>query len=450
MVEVEDKDSKTLRKRINSLTRELDELDHRYAQAVEAFRGALSLLTGLAPREVLGPKTQKALTRLKKAAASDPVKPNTLAQAVGALKNALMAEPISPPAKEKKTSSAGQHVAMALLSGLRMGEPEFDRRLEAHIKAISKYMANDQVRPAMVELVDLLDQFREVQEKRRQQIEGTLKEILGEVLNAEQELADTFQQTSDQLVKSSRDYDAQVTASASRLAKQISGAVDLDTLRTSVLLHVRALRENMRDRQDREKKLLAEARKELERMRATLESTRQRMEEVEKESQEYIRQALTDPMTRIANKRAFSRRLQEAMQDRRLWPVCLIVFDIDHFKNINDTYGHQAGDRALVAMANHVSKVLRSNDTLYRYAGDEFCIVLVKSSLNEAKDVAERVRNAAGTISFTYRGKNRLTVTVSLGVAQAKEGETPESLFERADKALYQAKEAGRNRVAAL
>ena len=194
---------------------------------------------------------------------------------------------------------------------------------------------------------------------------------------------------------------------------------------------------------------MASTQNELQSVRQTLTDTRQQMQRVEKQSEEYSQAALTDPMTKVWNKRALSQALRELLGRPQVKPFSLIFFDIDYFKHINDTFGHQAGDRALKAIAEHTGKALRQNDTLYRYAGDEFVIVLTETDINSAKEVAERVRKAAENIKFTYRGEKGLMVTVSMGVSQAQTGDTPEVLLERADQALLEAKRAGRNRVVA-
>jgi two-component system, cell cycle response regulator len=160
-----------------------------------------------------------------------------------------------------------------------------------------------------------------------------------------------------------------------------------------------------------------------------------------------------DGLTRIFNKAATTRSLHESFRKAKLTDtnLALIVFDLDHFKAVNDNYGHQAGDYVLREVATVVkNQLIRSGDTFGRWGGEEFAIILYGSPLQRACDVAERIRSTIEKHDFDFSGK-KLKVTVSLGVAalDAKIA-TPEALFEQADQAAYQSKRAGRNRVSTL
>ncbi|MBI0477013.1 sensor domain-containing diguanylate cyclase [Sphingomonas sp. MA1305] len=151
--------------------------------------------------------------------------------------------------------------------------------------------------------------------------------------------------------------------------------------------------------------------------------------------------AETDQLTGIANRRRTSFALDQAVQVSRDTgrSVAVAMFDIDHFKRINDTYGHQAGDEVLKRVAADAGKELRSADTLGRFGGEEFVIVLPDATASVAMMVAERVRLAIEA------GGDNPRVTISVGVAELATGESCESLLKRADQALYAAKREGRN-----
>ena len=123
------------------------------------------------------------------------------------------------------------------------------------------------------------------------------------------------------------------------------------------------------------------------------------------------------------------------------------MIDIDHFKLLNDTYGHQQGDRMLRALAGIFQEATRESDMVARYGGEEFSVVLPSTNLAGGKITAERIRSAVESHSFTHPGNPALSMTVSVGVAHYRgEGiEHPSDLVEQADKALYRAKEQGRN-----
>jgi diguanylate cyclase (GGDEF)-like protein len=154
--------------------------------------------------------------------------------------------------------------------------------------------------------------------------------------------------------------------------------------------------------------------------------------------------ASTDPLTGLANRRhletRFERELQELAEPRHL---CLIVFDIDRYKSINDTWGHEIGDRVLLELSRHLSDLLRSHDLFARWGGDEFAILLPNTSLDEAATLAVTLRKAVEQLEI----RPVTSLTCSFGVAELREGETMTHLLRRADVGLYRAKEAGRNRV---
>jgi diguanylate cyclase (GGDEF)-like protein len=160
--------------------------------------------------------------------------------------------------------------------------------------------------------------------------------------------------------------------------------------------------------------------------------------------------ASRDALTQVYNKRFFLERLHSefafAMRHGAL--LSLIIFDIDHFKAINDTYGHLAGDYVLATLAKTVVPMIRSEDVFARYGGEEFVIMSRSTDPPSAAVVSERVRQHVEKYAFEYEGK-RIPVTVSLGVAGMPHAEikAPEDLLARADRALYEAKRAGRNRM---
>lgn len=148
----------------------------------------------------------------------------------------------------------------------------------------------------------------------------------------------------------------------------------------------------------------------------------------------------TDALTGLSNRRVMDETLTNlfAMKNRYGLIFSVAIFDIDHFKQVNDQQGHLAGDRLLQAVANVLEESARETDIVTRYGGEEFVVVMPETDLAGAGNFSERVRR---------RFEEQLSVTVSAGFAAALDGETPSFLLERADTALYGAKSAGRNRV---
>jgi diguanylate cyclase (GGDEF)-like protein len=158
--------------------------------------------------------------------------------------------------------------------------------------------------------------------------------------------------------------------------------------------------------------------------------------------------AITDGLTRLFISRYFHQRLEEEIvrTRRTSLPLSLLMCDLDHFKRVNDTYGHQTGDAVLIAVARQAKSVFREVDIPCRYGGEEFAIILPNTDRAGAQVVAERFREAIAKHAFlTPTGEHR--VTISIGVSAYRLGRTKDELIGEADKALYAAKEAGRNRV---
>ncbi|TWT31327.1 Response regulator PleD [Posidoniimonas corsicana] len=158
-------------------------------------------------------------------------------------------------------------------------------------------------------------------------------------------------------------------------------------------------------------------------------------------------EARTDSLTSLANRRAFDDELKRrfAEWERKQTPFCLVILDVDHFKNFNDTHGHQAGDEVLKRVAAAMRKSTRTMDIPCRYGGEEFAIVLPATSLHDAMALSERVRTEIEGGVLEHEGKN-LKVTASIGVAQISQGDDAKRILRRADDALYISKDEGRNR----
>lgn len=160
--------------------------------------------------------------------------------------------------------------------------------------------------------------------------------------------------------------------------------------------------------------------------------------------------ALTDPLTGTQNRRYFDDALREYLEEfRRIdKPVGLMIFDLDHFKQVNDTHGHDIGDRVLREVANCLRDMTRYHDVVARLGGEEFAVVAPNMDVELLYKLAERIRKAvAGLVVVT--GNVRLKVTTSVGLAVWDGRETAEEFYRRADKRLYQAKRMGRNRICA-
>ena len=185
-------------------------------------------------------------------------------------------------------------------------------------------------------------------------------------------------------------------------------------------------------------------REELEESKRTTSKLTQLLEQVESK-------AMIDPLTQVFNRGTYNMEIAQMIKEFKRYknPAALIIIDIDHFKIFNDDYGHKVGDAVLVLVASVIKGAVRDTDMVFRYGGEEFVVLLDNLDLKNALTVAEKVRAQIESHHLTNKA-NVLNVTVSIGLSCFKEGDTETSIFERADKALYQGKQNGRNRVEQL
>ncbi len=162
-------------------------------------------------------------------------------------------------------------------------------------------------------------------------------------------------------------------------------------------------------------------------------------------------EAMKDPLTGVANRARFDRAIYQFIAEARAagHPLSLLLADIDHFKSFNDEWGHQTGDQVLRLVAEVMTANVRGGDTLARYGGEEFAILLPGAELDNAIQLAERIRGAVECRRLKKRKTDQDlgTITMSIGVAEMRNADNADSLIERADECLYAAKGAGRNQV---
>jgi len=163
----------------------------------------------------------------------------------------------------------------------------------------------------------------------------------------------------------------------------------------------------------------------------------------EKEAMSEI--AERDTLTQIYNRSKFNSELSEALRKAQIYhkPFSIILFDIDHFKKVNDQYGHDIGDSVLIQVTSLVRNLLRNQDLFARWGGEEFVILLEDGTLNDAYELANRLRREIETFPFNTVKK----LTCSFGISQFRPNDTDATIMKRADNALYHAKQNGRNTV---
>jgi diguanylate cyclase len=181
-----------------------------------------------------------------------------------------------------------------------------------------------------------------------------------------------------------------------------------------------------------------------------LEASREDISALQRDLDEVRRESMLDPLTKIFNRKSFDDGMLKAFAEAEAGtPFCLLLLDIDHFKRFNDTWGHQTGDQVLRLVAMTLKSNIKGKDMAARYGGEEFAAILPETDLEGAVIVADNVRKAVQAKELLKRSTNEKLgrITASFGVATYHPGDSPSSLIERADRCLYAAKHAGRNRV---
>jgi diguanylate cyclase len=182
-----------------------------------------------------------------------------------------------------------------------------------------------------------------------------------------------------------------------------------------------------------------------------LQASSEQVSELRTKLADVRKESMTDPLTNIANRKAFDEAVRAALaasaEDGE--PVTMLLCDIDHFKNFNDTWGHQTGDQVLRLVAQCLSENVKGRDTAARYGGEEFAVLLRGTGLEAATMVANQIRTTVETKKLVKKSTGDIlgAITISIGVAQFAPGESPENTIRRADACLYGAKHNGRNLV---
>ncbi len=245
-----------------------------------------------------------------------------------------------------------------------------------------------------------------------------------------------------------RDLNSQLREQVDGLHTSVQGAADLDSLKTILDKRLEGLLGTMDEHQHQRDQREQE-------MSTRLKGLAERVAHMEQEAQGYRehleeqrQKALVDPLTGLPNRAAWSERLELEVAD---WQdkgghLLMAILDLDHFKRINDSYGHLAGDKVLKIVANELRKRLRSRDFIARFGGEEFVLLVPQTALAGGLQLAESLRAAVEACPFHFKGE-RVTITLSVGITAFRSGEHSDVVLKRADEALYRAKHLGRNRV---
>lgn len=325
--------------------------------------------------------------------------------------------------------------------------PELGEQVESLKEHLAAGLSDHTAAPALHAIADLISTMRKQMEAENHELQEFLRQLTGRLQELDQYLAGakTHHQAS---VDSSRELGEAVQTQVRHIESSVDAVEDPQQLKAAVQERLETILRHLDEHRESDQAHQAE-------MEEQLDNLNRRVHEMEKEGKslrerlrEKHEQAIHDTLTGLYNRLAYDERIAQefARAKRYHTPLSLAILDIDRFKRINDNYGHKAGDKALKIIAKRVQKNLRETDFLARYGGEEFVIVMPETRLDDGLIAVEKLRQDVSQSQFHYQGTD-VSVTVSVGLAEMKVDDNPEMLFQRADRALYRAKDEGRDRT---
>nr|WP_296747757.1 GGDEF domain-containing protein [Thioalkalivibrio sp.] len=299
---------------------------------------------------------------------------------------------------------------------------------------------------AILGIADLVSEIHIRVERQKGEIETFLKQIaerLGEIDSGFQQSVISQREAYEEGVE----LDKTVNVQVQEIEESVSQAEDLEPLKLALQRRIDVIRTHMQQYRSNEERRIERAEREVDQLNQRLQSVQEESASLRRRLQEERNLALVDTLTGIPNRFAYNERLQlEVARWRRYQsPLVLSIWDIDRFKNVNDEYGHQAGDKALKLIARLFRDHVRETDFVARYGGEEFVVLLPETQMENALVMAELMRKRVESCGFHFHGAP-VPITTSCGLSQFQEGDSAEQVFSRADAALYRAKAQGRNR----
>jgi diguanylate cyclase len=449
------------RKRYYDSLRSMDLEEQQYRSQQQVLRTLVGRLC-LAARGQ-SPRLDNELTRLKDAVNRElaPAQLEPFGQAIADAVKAIDADPVARPAAARaaadsapaKTPDSAEVAGESRIRNLLMqllGELGNEQQLAEAAEAIRPELAVALVPerlPGLVERVGgLVTQRIQELERARLGFERLLGQLAGQ-LEVMQRYVDGSASEESQRNSSSETLKLQITGEMTALGQNVAGA-ELNVIQRSLQQRLDAIGRHLQDFHVREEQRAQQVRARTEQMRGRIEEMEKEAHRLKAKLTDEKRISMRDPLTQIPNRLAYEQRIGEELDRwaRFAQPACIAVWDIDQFKSINDQYGHRAGDKVLTVVAECMEKSIRSADFVARYGGEEFVMVLSGTALADALRLTEEIRVAVMKLGFHFRG-SPVSISVSGGVTQFQDDDEAEAAFDRADGAMYKAKEAGRNRV---
>ncbi|KPK40183.1 MAG: hypothetical protein AMJ69_03270 [Gammaproteobacteria bacterium SG8_47] len=351
------------------------------------------------------------------------------------------------PAAALDHSAAVGEALIQLIERLALPEA-FEDKVGAIKEELSAQPGEQTIGRSIVQVANVIAEMRVRMESEKRELEEFLKELTLNLDEIDGHLQDSSARQQASL-EDGRQLNDAVEAEMQGIEESVNSATELSSLKAQIEGRLVAIKEHMTTFREAEDSRFEHASDEVQRLQGTITQMERETTELRERIKQARRDALLDVLTGLPNRLAYEERLaQELARTQRYGnPLSLLVLDVDHFKRINDTYGHSAGDKVLKVIGEVLAKNVRATDFIARYGGEEFVVLAPETDTQAGLAAADKLRQAVSACEFHYRGE-RVGITLSCGIAQCAPDEGAQSLFERADRALYRAKSAGRNRCA--
>ncbi|MFU8788292.1 MAG: GGDEF domain-containing protein [Methylobacter sp.] len=409
-----------------------------------------SLLFDFLLRQYTSPRQQLALNQLKKKA--DTVKFETTSQLFGAIYDAIKPDDASAP-------GIGNHInietvskqLLMLLDSIEI-PTLFDKQAQQVTKqllAVAGHTAAD-FEPILDKSFKLLLNIKQHNQSEQQDIDQFLAHLTEQLAALDMSVMGASSAVQESAENRSK-LDKSVSEQMEKLQLSSTNATKLEPLKEIITSRLANIAKEIEQHGQKEAA-------QRQRNQQQLDDLVNKIKDMESESCELKsklkianNQALRDALTGLPNRNAYNERLETEMARWKRYhsPLSLVIWDIDHFKDINDSYGHKAGDKVLLLIAKQLSEHSRVTDFISRFGGEEFTMLLPSTDVKSALILTNQLRQVIENTGFNANDTS-VAITISCGVTEFIPGDTDETAFDRADQALYLAKEQGRNRCCAL
>lgn len=347
---------------------------------------------------------------------------------------------------DEKSAENIKHILIELLNNLVLPENIQKERDAVTRKLDCPIEGAEQWKVVVKDLSALINMSIKVLQHEKDELHVFIKKTTSQLEEIEEYVRRSRQERIDTASESSMLKDS-VDANVEKIQTTVGDEGDLNQLKNVVQVHLTEIRKSVEEHQAAEVERENISKQGYAHIIGELARTQKETMMLKEQLEESRKKMLRDPLTGLPNRLAYEERiiLEINRNKRNSENICIAMWDIDHFKKVNDTYGHEAGDRVLKLLSKIISTRVRKVDMFARIGGEEFVLLMPDTKLENALGLNEELRNSLADSGFHYDGSPCL-ITASVGIARIEEYDNPESVMRKADEALYKSKREGRNR----